>query len=313
MLLNNEDFYIRGTINMEPLDVMWIIKYRPKKINEMIGEEKYKISKYLEHPASMPHLLFHSVSPGSGKTTLATVIINELGADALFLNTSDERKIDTVREKVKQFIQTKSSKPGVRRVVFMDEADGLTKDAQHSLRTMMETYAENALFILTCNSVNSIIAPLKDRCVVIGFKPAKQEEQINYLKMICENEHMIYDEEGLKEILKKNPLSLRSCVSVLQELKTEGKDVLVETAKESDDTFEQLWLSVYDKKDWNYAKTYILQHGVNVRELNKFFWLKAVNTSNIKMIQITASNEDRFSRGGEEVIIFVSSLIDMTR
>jgi len=159
---------------MNPIDSMWTEKYRPKKIDEMVGSFKAKIKKYLEEPSKMQHLLLHSSVPGTGKTTLAKAIINELGADKLVLNSSDDRKIEAVREKVNSFVKTKSSVEGMRRIVFMDEADGLTNAAQDALRNLMETYSENALFILTCNYLSKISDAIQSRCASIEFTtPAK--------------------------------------------------------------------------------------------------------------------------------------------
>ena len=154
---------------MDVIDSMWTEKYRPKQISEMVGDFKDKIRKYMESPATMQHLLLHSIVPGTGKTTLAKAIIEELGADKLVLNSSDDRKIEAVREKVNGFVRTKSSVPGMRRIVFMDEADGLTGAAQDALRNLMETYSENALFILTCNTLTKISDAIQSRCVNIQF------------------------------------------------------------------------------------------------------------------------------------------------
>ncbi len=144
----------------------------------MVGDFKEKIIKYLEDPASIPHFLLYSKSPGTGKTTLAKAIINELELkrDSLVLNSSDDRKIDTIREKVKEFSMTKGTKPGIRRVVFLDEFDGMLKASQDALRNIMETYASNVFFILTCNNINKVIEPLQSRCLKVAFTyPDKKE------------------------------------------------------------------------------------------------------------------------------------------
>ena len=163
---------------MKPIDAIWTEKYRPKRVSEMVGDFKEKIIKYLEDPASIPHFLLYSKSPGTGKTTLAKAIINELELkrDSLVLNSSDDRKIDTIREKVKEFSMTKGTKPGIRRVVFLDEFDGMLKASQDALRNIMETYASNVFFILTCNNINKVIEPLQSRCLKVAFTyPDKKE------------------------------------------------------------------------------------------------------------------------------------------
>ena len=298
---------------MNPINTMWTEKYRPTKLDEMVGDFKDKIKKNLEEPNKMQHLLLYSTVPGTGKTTLAKVIINELGADKLVLNSSDDRKIETVREKVNAFVKTKSSKSGSRRIVFMDEADGLTNAAQDALRNLMETYASNALFILTCNHVSKISDAVQSRCTKIEFtKPAK-EDILQYLKPICENENLEYTDEGLNKIIDINYPSIRNCVQVLQSLHTEGKTATEQTAKSSDDIYQKLWDKITTDKDWKSVKDYVFSNAIDVRELNKFFWTKAVEEAKIKMIQITASNEHKFVIGGEPLIIFITSLIDMAK
>ena len=99
---------------MNPAKIVWTEFYRPKKVSDIVGDFKDKIEKYLKDPASCPHFLFYSKSPGTGKTSLSKAIIKELGCDYLILNSSDDRKIEVVRQKVKEFSLTKSSKPGLR-------------------------------------------------------------------------------------------------------------------------------------------------------------------------------------------------------
>jgi len=246
-------------------------------------------------------------------TTLAKAIIEELGADKLVLNSSDDRKIDTIRNKVNEFVKTKSSKQGMRRIVFMDEADGLTNAAQDALRNLMETYSKNALFILTCNTLNKISDAIQSRCVNIQFSNPKKEEIVEYLKMICENENMKYTDGGLLRIIDINYPSIRNCVQVLQSLYTEGKGATEDNAKSSDEEYQMLWDKTTKDKDWKFIKEYLFQNKVDIRLLNKFFWFKGVEESYIKMIQITAVNEDKFTRGGEELVVFITSLIDMVK
>jgi hypothetical protein len=105
--------------------MIWTEKYRPTRVSEMVGDFKDKMKSYLKDPTSIPNFLLYSTSPGTGKTTLAKAIINELDCDYLMINSSDDRNIDTVREKVKEFARTKTSKPGLRRAIFMDEMDGM--------------------------------------------------------------------------------------------------------------------------------------------------------------------------------------------
>ena len=293
---------------------MFTEKYRPKKVSELVGDFKFKVLKYLEDPNALPHFLFYSKTPGTGKTSLAKAIINELGCDSLVLNSSDDRKIDVVREKVKQFAVTQSSIEGKRRCVFMDEFDGMLKASQEALRNIMETYASNVFFILTCNNINKVIEPLQSRCLVIPFAYPKKEEIHAYLKFICDSERMLYDKEGINQLIELNYPSIRNCVLKLQDLKTENKSVTLVNVKANNEVFEQLWVK-YKEKDWKLIKEVVMATAIDPRELNTYFWQKTINEEepNIKLIQITCRNERDFANGADPKVIFVTSIIEMVK
>jgi len=297
---------------LNPIDKVWTEKYRPKKINEMVGDFKDKILAYLKNPSTVPHFLFHSMTPGTGKTSLSKCIINELGCDALILNSSDDRKIETVRDKVKEFAMTKSSKQGLRRCVFLDEFDGMLKASQEALRNVMETYATNVFFILTCNNINKIIDPLKSRCKVLEFARPNKLEVKSYLEMICKNEGMKYTDEGLIELVEQNYPSIRNCVIILQDLNVENKEVIKENIKSASELYDKLWGDL-KQKNWMEIKTIVMENTVDARDLNKHFWLNALEESNIKLIQLTCRNEKDISWGADARIVFVTSLIEMVK
>jgi len=288
-------------------------KYRPEKLSEMVGKEKELLKNHIKDPEQMQHLLFYSMTAGSGKTTAAKAIINELGTDCLILNSSNDRKIEVIREKINEFVKTKSSIEGKRRIVFLDEADGMTKVSQDALRNLMETYASNAIFILTCNKINNIIDPIRSRCGLIEFKSPDKNELKNYLIMVCENENIEYTDEGLNDLIEQNYPSIRDCVKVLQNFHVQGKKITKEENKDSNTEYNMLYKEITENKDWEKVKDYLFENYIDIRQLNKYFWIQATKTSNIKMIQITASNEEKMSRGGEDVVIFVSSLLNMIK
>jgi len=245
-------------------------------------------------------------------TTLAKAIINELECDALILNSSDDRKIETVREKVKEFAVTKSSKEGMRRCVFLDEFDGMLKASQEALRNVMETYSKNVFFILTCNNINKVIDPLKSRCITIHFAYPKKEEVYTYLEKIVDAEKMDYTEEGLKTLVELNYPSIRNCVIALQDLHTEGKQVTQENVKPVNEIYDKLWEAI-QKKDWKTVKVEVMQSTIDPRELNIHFWTKALESEMTKMIQITCRNERDIALGADPKVIFATSLIEMTK
>jgi len=287
-------------------------KYRPKNVSGMVGDFKSKILSYLKDPNAMPHFLLYSKTPGTGKTTLAKAIINELGCDALVLNSSDDRKIEVVRDKVKEFAITQSSKQGKRRCVFMDEFDGMLKASQEALRNIMETYASNVFFILTCNNINKVIEPLKSRCVMIPFAYPEKEEVKEYLKMICLNEGMKFTQGGIDRLVELNYPSIRNCVIALQDLKTEDKDVTENTVHPVNEEYEKMWVALKEKK-WQDIKKVVMESTIDPRELNTYFWERALEEENIKIIQLTCRNEKDIAWSADPKIIFITSLIEMIK
>ncbi len=297
---------------MNPVKTVWTEFYRPKKVDDIVGDFKDKIKKYLKDPASCPHFLFYSKSPGTGKTTLSKAIINELNCDYLILNSSDDRKIEVVRQKVKEFALTKSSKIGLRRVIMLDEFDGMLKASQDALRNIMETYAKNVIFILTCNNINKVIEPLKSRCKVFPFAYPKKEEIKEYLKKICESESLKYDDEGLNALVDMNYPNIRNCVLALQDIHTMGKEVNKQNVKPINEAFKQLWEFLKQKKSKD-IKEAVMATIIDPRELNSFFWEQSLKEDNTRLIQLCCRNERDLAAGCDPKIIVVTSLIEMCK
>jgi len=299
---------------MNPVNAIWTEKYRPKKVGDIVGSFKDKIMKYIANSKELPHFLFYSKTPGTGKTTLAKAIINELGCDALVLNSSDDRKIEVIREKVKEFSITQSSKPGLKRAVFLDEFDGMLKASQEALRNVMETYSSNVFFILTCNNINKVIEPLKSRCIIIPFAYPEKDEIYNYLVGVCQSEQMEFTEEGLKLLIEQNYPSIRNCVLALQDLHTEELPVNKDTVKPVNELFEEMWQHLKDKK-WMEIKKVVMATTIDPRELNTFFWMKSMEEEpvNTKLLQLCCRNEKDIAWGSDPKIIMVTSLLEMVK
>lgn len=199
---------------------IWVEKYRPKDFINMINLDS-RIQGMIG--VSMPHMIF-SGNAGTGKTTLGKIIINKLGCDSLILNASDERGIDTIRDKVKTFAMTMSTNPkSYFKIILLDEADGLSNDAQQTLRNLIEKYHKNCRFILTCNFINKIIDPLQSRCVKFNFRKVDDNELLGLLKKICGAENIKYDEGVLKKIISVCKGDIRKSINILQQNTKDNK------------------------------------------------------------------------------------------
>lgn len=188
-------------------------KYRPKDLESIVG-----LHLNFDIDDAMPHLLLFG-PPGTGKTTLARVIVKKLNCDYIILNSSDERGIDTIREKVKTFASTKSKDSNIK-VCILDECDALTFSAQDSLRNLMEQYSSNCRFVLTCNYVSRVNDPLQSRCIKIDFSDIKREDIIKRLEFICKQENIPYEIEALKKIVERTGSDIRAAINKIEELKS---------------------------------------------------------------------------------------------
>ena len=182
---------------------------------------------------SFPHLLFAGPA-GTGKTTAALAISRELYGEnwrdsILELNASDERGIDVVRNKVKDFARTKAIEDVPFKIIYLDESDALTKEAQHALRRIMEDYTHTVRFILSCNYSSKIISPIQSRCAVFRFKPLPKESVIELLSKIIGNEKLTSVPEALELIydvsegdMRKAENLLQACASVTKKIDTKA-------------------------------------------------------------------------------------------
>lgn len=189
-------------------------KYRPQKLENFVGNEhiKTQIQKFLDNN-DLVNMIFYG-PPGSGKTTLAKLIVKNLDCDYLFLNASDERGIETIRDKVSGFASTMSFKS--IKVVILDEADFLTIQAQASLRNVIETFSRNTRFILTCNFVERIIDPLQSRCQVLKIVPPTKKDVAKHAAWILSQEQIKFELEDVATIVNQFYPDLRKILNTIQ-------------------------------------------------------------------------------------------------
>ncbi len=189
-------------------------KYRPSKLENYVGNENIKksISKYLEQN-DIQNLIFYGPA-GTGKTTLAKLIVQNLDCDSIYINASDERGIETIRDKVQSFASVASFKP--LKVVILDESDFLTIQAQASLRNIIETFSRTTRFIMTCNFVERIIDPLQSRCQVLKIVPPTKKDVAKHLHWVCNEESITHELNDLVPLVNQYYPDLRKCINTIQ-------------------------------------------------------------------------------------------------
>ena len=204
--------------------VMWVEKYRPKNLNEVVDLKDIveSLKAFMKNPKTMPHLLFAGI-PGTGKTTLALCIAHELFGESwksftLELNASDERGIDIVRERIKDF--SRYSRTGFGNAPFgliiLDECDQMTGPAQTALRRIMETGSRTSRFILICNQSSKIIEPIQSRCAIFRFSRLDRKAMVEHLQFLAKKEDVTLQPEAAEKLVDFSEGDLRHAINALQ-------------------------------------------------------------------------------------------------
>ncbi len=215
---------------------IWTERYRPTKFEEVVGQQEVvKRLKSLVQAMNIPHLLFAGPA-GIGKSTLALIIVKELYGSTwkenyLELNASDERGIDVVRQKVKDFARTKALGNVPFKVIFLDEADALTKEAQQALRRTMENYTNTCRFIMSCNYSSKIIDPIQSRCVSLRFKLLEKKDIVEVMRKISEKENLKLKDDAVGEIYEASEGDCRRAINLLQATAAISPDINAEMVK----------------------------------------------------------------------------------
>lgn len=299
---------------------MWTEKYRPKDFVDVLGQERIVPRiKSLVEKGSMPHLLF-SGPAGVGKTSLALVIARRLygedwSSNFLEMNASDERGIDIVRNKIKDFARTRAIAEVPFKIIYLDECDSLTKEAQQALRRTMENYSRTCRFILSCNYSSKIIDPIQSRCAIFRFRPLDKKDLIEILKMIAKNEKLKIRDNALEIIYeisggdaRKAENILQGCASMTNEI--DEKTVYeVTSAAEPKEIIEVLKLSVSGNfiKARDLLLDTMLKHGLSgldlIKQIQKeVMKLDVDDNKKVDMIEKCGEIEFRMVEGSDEYV-----------
>lgn len=299
---------------------LWTEKYRPQSFADIKGQQPIieKIEAFVKQK-NMPHLLFVGPS-GVGKTTTALVIAKQFFGDqwksnVLELNASDERGIDVVRVKVKEFARTRAIGDYPFKIIYLDESDALTKEAQQALRRTMENYTSTCRFILSANWSSKIIDPIQSRCAVFKFKPLPKEHILDIIQHIVSTEGLTIGEgvaDALYEVsggdVRRLENVMQSCAAVNKSLTSDGVYSLAAVAKPKE--IRQV-LETALTGDFPQARNLLLdvmlQYGLAgldiIKQIQKEIWsLELENTKKIKLIDKCGEIEFRMVEGSDEFL-----------
>jgi replication factor C small subunit len=299
---------------------IWTEKYRPGNFSDIKGQKEIvkKVKAFVKQK-NMPHLMF-SGPAGVGKTSLALVVARHLfGKDwkqnFLELNASDERGIDVIRHKVKDFARTKAIGDVPFKLIYLDESDALTREAQQALRRTMENYTQTTRFILSCNYSSKIVDPIQSRCAVFRFKPLEKTEIFDLIGKIAGNENLRIDEKAKQALYlvsegdcRRLENILQSCAAIAKEI---TEDVVFSMAsvarpKEVKDILELAVKGSFIESRNKLLET-MLNYGLSgldiIKQIQKEIWNLGIgNRSKVSLIDKCGEIEFRMVEGADEFV-----------
>ena len=305
---------------MKEMKEIWIEKYRPRSLKEVVGQKEItdRLQSYVRSK-NLPHLMFAG-SPGTGKTTCALALAKELFGEGwkdnfVEMNASDERGIDVVRGKIKEFARTSPIGGAGFKIIFLDEADALTNDAQSALRRTMERYSAICRFIISCNYSSKIIEPIQSRCAVFRFRQLKMEDVKKYLQQIAKVEKLEVAEDALDALVHVANGDMRKAVNSLQVAASLSEkitlDVVYQTTGTAHPEEVKKLLETALKGDFLEARSQLdelmITYGLSgedvIRQIHKqFFELNIPDIEKVRLIDKTGEVEFRIVEGSNERI-----------
>ena len=302
------------------MNEIWTEKYRPKTLDDVVGQKTItdRLKGYVE-AKNMSHLMFAG-SPGTGKTTCALALARSMYGDSwrgnfIELNASDDRGIDVVRGKIKDFARTAPVDGAEFKIIFLDESDALTNDAQGALRRTMEKYSKTCRFILSCNYSSKIIDPIQSRCAVFRFRPLSNEDIREYLERICKEESLEVEEGALDALVYISRGDMRRAVNTLQTADSLGVPISVDViSKVSGSANEDEIMGIltsalagrFTEASSKLDKV-MIDYGLSgqdiIRQMHSQIFKLSVDTeSKVKLIDKTGEIEFRIIEGSNEKI-----------
>lgn len=299
---------------------IWIEKYRPKTFEDVKGQEIIvsKIKAFVQQK-NLPHILFAGPA-GVGKSTLAVVIARSLFGESwkdnfIEFNASDERGIDVVRNKVKDFARTKAIGNVPFKIIFLDECDALTKEAQQALRRTMEKYSNSCRFVLAANYSSKIIDPIQSRCAVFRFKPLSQESMFELAKFVASKESIVVEDTALNALVDVAAGDCRKMENILQSCAVIGEqitaDLIYSLASFAKPTEIKDALSFAIKGDFVKARddvlNIMLKYGLSgidlIKQIQRTIWeLDIDNKKKVALVDKCGEIEFRMVEGADEFI-----------
>ncbi len=299
---------------------IWIEKYRPQKFSEVRGQDNIvkRVRAFVEQN-NMPHLLFAGPA-GVGKTTLALVIAKQLFKESwrinfLELNASDERGIDIIRNKVKDFARTRAIGNVPFKIIYLDESDALTKEAQQALRRTMENYTHTCRFIISCNYSSKIIDPIQSRCTMFRFKPLEKKDIFHIIDLIAKEEKLKIDnkaKEALFEVsngdCRRVENILQSCAAISDKITEDAVFSLAAVAKP--EKIKEI-IEIALKGNFIAARDLLLntmlEYGLSgfdiIKQIQKEIWNVDITDRNkVKLIDKCGEAEFRMVEGSDEFL-----------